>query len=179
MGGQDKGLLPWRGQSLLAHVQARFAPQVACLALSANRPAQHYQHLGLPVLPDLVPGLGPLGGIERALYFAQQNACPLVALVPCDAPLLPPDLVLRLHQGLQAQAAMLAIATTPGRDQPLFALLHSSLHGDLAQYLRQGAGPVWRWQQRWSPARVCFDEAPAAFGNFNTPTDLITTETPS
>src|SRR5690606_42031777 len=42
MGGRDKRLVPWRGPALVAHVHARFAPQVARVLDSANRQRDAY-----------------------------------------------------------------------------------------------------------------------------------------
>ncbi len=202
MGGQDKGLLLWRGQPLLTHVLARFAPQVDYLCLSANRSLARYQALGFPVFsdrnfrgghPDLplaiteptarqdapapaqepgFPGQGPLAGIERALYFAHQQHCALLAVVPCDAPLLPTTLVPRLQQALEREDADLAMACAQGREQPLFCLLRSGLHQDLIAYLRSQERKVLRWQERFSIARVCFDDEAEAFTNVNYPVQL-------
>ncbi len=41
--------------------------------------------LGLPTVPDLRPGDGPLGGLATALLWARTGS---VLLVPCDVPLL-------------------------------------------------------------------------------------------
>ena len=52
MGGADKGLLPWAGTTLAGQAVARLAPQVAHLAISANRHLEDYQALGVPVWPN-------------------------------------------------------------------------------------------------------------------------------
>ncbi len=57
--------------------------------------------LGLPTVPDLRPGDGPLGGLATALLWARSGS---VLLVPCDLPLLT-----AAHVGL-----LLASPTEPG-----------------------------------------------------------------
>lgn len=53
MGGEDKGLVSIGGIALYQHVLARLRPQVASVAISANRNQARYQASGLPVIGDL------------------------------------------------------------------------------------------------------------------------------
>ncbi|MDE1981190.1 MAG: molybdenum cofactor guanylyltransferase [Betaproteobacteria bacterium] len=169
MGGQDKGLLTWQGRPLIESVIARFLPQVDTLVLSANRHLQQYQAYGYPVLADTEEGYaGPLAGIEQALRQAH-GAHELVAIVPCDAPLLPLDLVARLHSSLAAADVDIAYAVTAGGDQPVFSLIKTSLLGSLSEYLRSGERKVQRWYGRCPCIAVPFDDQPTAFTNINTP----------
>ncbi len=170
MGGQDKGLLSWHGHPLIEAVMARFEPQVESLMISANRHLEQYRHYGYPVLSDAEQGYaGPLAGIERALAHAHQASLDLVAIVPCDAPLLPPDLVARLQAALSAADADIAYAVTVGGDQPVFALIKTVLLPNLSEYLREGERKVQRWYARCSTVTVPFDDVPLAFTNINTP----------
>ena len=57
MGGEDKGLVSIGGIALYQHVLARLRPQVASVAISANRNQARYQASGLPVIGDLTPDL--------------------------------------------------------------------------------------------------------------------------
>jgi molybdopterin molybdotransferase len=167
MGGRDKGLFPWQGRPMVEAVMERFQPQVDTLMISANRHLDRYRGYGLPVLSDTEAHYaGPLGGVERALAASPH---PLVALVPCDAPLLPPDLVYRLHEALTAANADIAYATTPDGAQPVFCLLKKSLHDDLIRYLESGQRKVLGWFARWNAAAVSFDDEADAFVNANTP----------
>ena len=97
MGGVDKPLVLWRGRPLVAHVLDRMRPQVAASVLIANRSLQQYAAFGMPVYQDLIPGIGPLGGLSMALAVAES---PLLFCCPGDAPLLAPDLVHRLSAAL-------------------------------------------------------------------------------
>ena len=79
MGGQDKALLMLGGQSLLAHVQGRFAPQVERLAISANGDAARFG-TGVVVLADAA-SQGPLSGLLAALDWAAPLGATAVASV--------------------------------------------------------------------------------------------------
>src|SRR5882757_6537140 len=64
MGGGDKPLREIGGQTILARVIARLAPQCACLLLSANGDPSRFASFGLPVIADGVKHYpGPLAGI--------------------------------------------------------------------------------------------------------------------
>ena len=113
MGGADKGLQELGGRPMAAHVLERLAPQVGAVLISANRNLERYAELGCPVLPDTLDGYaGPLAGLQAALA---QATTPLLVTAPCDSPFLPADLVARLHDGLVAQQAELAVACADGR----------------------------------------------------------------
>jgi molybdopterin-guanine dinucleotide biosynthesis protein A len=170
MGGVEKALLPWAGRPLLAQVLERLSPQVATVALNVNREAARYAGFGLPLWPDADDRLpGPLAGWLAALQRVQT---PWLLSVPCDSPLLPPDLATRLAGPLAAPGAPpLAIATTADGPQPVFALLHRSLAPALAAALAAGERGVQRFARAQGAAEVRFDDA-VAFADADTPQDL-------
>lgn len=180
MGGVDKGLLVFRGQSLVAHALDRLRQQsgslLGPLLISANRHLDHYRSLGPPVLQDGSAGhAGPLAGVLAALERADT---PWLLSVPCDAPLFPLDLTERLADALRDPTLKLAMAA--GRDsgllrhQPVFCLMRSTLAPDLRAYLDSGGRAVERWIQRHPHTVVPFERAQdtLAFGNANTPEEL-------
>jgi molybdopterin molybdotransferase len=178
MGNVDKGLQPFRGATLAAHVLQRFAPQVARVTISANRNHDAYAALGAPVLPDELPGFeGPLAGLQAGL---RRCATPLLATVPCDSPFLPDDLVQRLREALAAQDADLALAVTMEADEsgaaykqphPVFALMKKDVLPRLEAYLADGGRRMDGWHDGLKVAEVLFSDA-AAFRNINTPDEL-------
>ncbi len=80
--GRDKGLMPFLGHPLILRTLERLAPIADEIILSTNTPAD-YAFLNIPILPDLQPGHGALGGLYTALNAAKN---PYVAAVACDMP---------------------------------------------------------------------------------------------
>jgi molybdopterin-guanine dinucleotide biosynthesis protein A len=170
MGEVDKGLQLLQGRPLIAWVLERLAPQVEELMISANQNLERYRAFGHAVLPDVVGGFaGPLAGLERGLSAARHD---LVVTAPCDSPFLPPDLVARLHAGLAAENAELAVARTGTQVHPVFCLCQRRLHADLHAYLAAGGRKIDAWYSRLRVVEVAFDEVPDAFSNINTREEL-------
>lgn len=166
MGGIDKGLADYRGRTLIEHVIERLRPQVAGMLISANRNLERYRAFGVPVLPDDEAGPEPFAG-PLAGMLAGMRACPTrwLAVVPCDAPLLPNNLVSHLAETLVVQRA--AAACVGNRIEPMFCLLHIGLADDLAQTLAQGERRAETWLRRIGAVPAAFKHD-AAFANFNT-----------
>ena len=87
--GKDKALLPFLNQTLIERVIQRVLPLADEVLVTTNHP-QDYQFLGLPLISDILPGRGALGGLYTALCAASQ---PLVAVLACDMPFLNASLI--------------------------------------------------------------------------------------
>lgn len=176
MGGVDKGLQPFRGKPMVAHVIERLAPQVDELLINANRNAEAYAGFGHRVIADEIEGFaGPLAGFERGLAHA---ACPLVVTVPCDSPFLPADLVARLREALDAHGAQLAVARTGEQPHPVFSLMRRGVHASLRDFLASGQRKIDRWYAALRVVEVAFDDEAEAFLNINTRDELASLEAP-
>jgi molybdopterin-guanine dinucleotide biosynthesis protein A len=170
MGGADKGLVEWRGEPLAAHALRRLGPQVAAVAVNANRNFETYAGLGAPVWPDAdVSFPGPLAGLLSGLTHC---ATDWLVTVPCDSPLFPVDLVMRLAAAAAQAASPIAMAVSAeGEAQPVFLLVHTRLRHDLAAALAGGERRVRRWAGSHGAAMAIFD-TPGAFANANTAHEL-------
>ncbi len=173
MGGVDKGLQNFDGMPLALHAMLRLQPQVGELIINANRNLAAYESFGVPVWPDPVAGHpGPLAG-----WLAGIERCetPYMAVVPCDSPHFPTDLVGRLARALASEHADIAMAATREDDrvqpQPVFCLLKANLLESLIGYLNAGERKIDRWTAQHRCAQVVFDDA-GAFFNANTLDDL-------
>ena len=177
MGGVDKGLAPFRGRPMVAHVLERLAPQVDEILVNANRNPEAYAAFGHRVIADEIPGFaGPLAGFERGLAHARGE---LVATVPCDSPFLPQDLVPRLRAALESAGADLAVAKTGAQAHPVFCLMRRSVHASLERFLASGQRKIDKWYAALAVVEVAFDDEPDAFANINTRDELADLEKPT
>lgn len=170
MQNRDKGLLHWRGRSLVQHCIARIQPQVDDIVLSCNRNLDNYERFGLTVVQDrLADFQGPLAGIHAALPACKS---PLVFVCPCDCPLLPGDVVTKLWQALDVEKVSIAIAHDGKRAQSLVMLLRKSCANELEDHLQSGARSVQSWQRQQRFCYVDFSSQREAFANFNHSAEL-------
>jgi molybdopterin-guanine dinucleotide biosynthesis protein A len=170
MEGQDKGLIPLNAETLVEHCIRRFAPQIDHLCISANRHIARYQQLGYPVLADSSDDfLGPLAGLLSAY---QQLQASLIAVVPCDAPLLACDLVSRLLDARAMEQDLAVIPHDGQRLQPLFGLYTQKALAALPAYLDSGQRKVLTWVESLAPRIVDFSDRQDSFHNVNSMTEL-------
>lgn len=170
MGGADKGLLPLKGQPLIARIVDAIATQVATVLISANRHLDDYATFGYPVIEDTVPGhQGPLVGMLSGLMRTQTD---YLLVQPCDVPEVVPDIARRLLEAAESAGAEVAIAHDGDRLQPVHILLHRRVAGDLRAAIEAGERKTRRWLQGRHSIAVDFSDHRTAFHNINTPGDL-------
>lgn len=171
MGGDDKGLLPFRGRPLVSHALDALRPQVDNLIINANRNADQYRELGCPVVADSLEGFqGPLAGMLTALEYSRDD---YVLTAPCDSPFLTPLLRRRMMETLLAARAAVAVASDGERLQPVFCLISRELRDDLHAFLQQGGRKIDAWLARQRLAEVDLSDQPQTFINCNSPEDLL------
>ena len=180
MGGVDKGLQLFRGQTLVQHAIARLQPQVSEVLINANRNPADYALSGLKVVSDSdYADMGPLSGFLTGLQHCDTE---WLVTVPCDSPFFPLNLVERLAEAASQQQALIAMAQTPGSPdgtwelQPVFCLMHRSLTDSLRGYLENGGHKISPWARQQVPLALCpFTETPTStnpFANANTLQEL-------
>ena len=89
MGGRPKALVELGGRRIIERVLAALVPAVDDLLVVTNTP-ELYAFLALPMVGDVFPDHGALGGIYSGLKAAAGQAAFTVA---CDMPFLHPDVV--------------------------------------------------------------------------------------
>lgn len=167
MGGLDKGLVMLAGKPLIEHVLQGLEPQVGPVLVNANRNLDQYARYGYPVVSDTLEGyLGPLAGALSALRVISTE---FLLTVPCDSPLVAPDLARCMYRALTSQRADLAVAHDGQRQQPVFLLLRRGLAADLQAYLAAGERKIDRWFARHRLAEADLSHRPDSFINVNEP----------
>lgn len=181
MGGQDKMLRHLGGQSIMARVIARVAPQVGRLLLNANGDPARFEEFGLPVAADVLGDhAGPLAGVLTGMEWALANApgCPWVLTAPTDAPFLPGDLVQRLMAAVKHGEADMACVSSRGRHHPVCGLWPVRLADELRRaMLEEDTRKVDIWTARYRLAVVDWPVDPVdPFFNANRPEDMAEAE---
>ena len=170
--GLNKAFLSIEGQPMVVRSVDRLAAVTDEILISSNDPAP-YEFLGLPVIPDLFPGQGPLAGLHAAMTRTRRSQ---ILLLACDLP--------RIHSGMLARLIRYAPAfdavvprTADQRIHPLCAVYRRTcleriesnlvrLENRMAALLEDPSLKV-KWL---APAEGSF--APEDLINLNSPNDL-------
>jgi len=171
--GTDKALLEIEGQPLVLRVADRLAEVCGSVAIigegTLSNPGQ-YANLGLRVVPDSFPGLGPLAGIEAALAATSAEANLIAA---CDMPSLDASAL----EALFAAGGDCAVPRhADGRIEPLCAVYHRRIHARVRELLESGIRGVTEALRLLETGgfalRYVQVTARDTFANLNTPEDL-------
>jgi molybdopterin-guanine dinucleotide biosynthesis protein A len=175
--GGEKAAALLDGRPLLWWAAERLRTVCANVAINV-RPGTEAEAIaraaGLPLLYD-EPGdaSGPLAGVKVGLAWAMEQGASTLAVSPCDAPLLPDDLYVRLLERAEGGAAH--AETSDGR-QPLCAVWPITALAAVRDALVGGAHPpTWQMLERLGAQRVFFERS-VAFTNVNTREDLAAIE---
>lgn len=166
LGGQDKGLVIYKNKPLIEHILTAIEPQVNSVLISANRNTDIYRTYGYPVVNDSLKDYqGPLAGLSAAMTIAQTE---YIISMPCDAPLLPYNLVSRLMLSLQQQPQSIVVAHDGQRLQPVYALIPVKLLNSLNNFLANGERKTALWYAKHDYICCDFSDIAHAFMNINT-----------
>jgi molybdopterin-guanine dinucleotide biosynthesis protein A len=132
LGGKPKGLLIVEGRRIIDR-QLEALREFERVFIVANDPVP-WSDLGLAIIPDRIPGAGPLAGLDAALAALGPDE-EAVVCVAGDMPFLDarPLALLRDHPPVQA-----VVPRAGGRPDPLFARYHRSCAPIVARALAQG-----------------------------------------
>ncbi len=177
-GGQPKGLLDVGGRRLLDRVADALADATGLPPiLIANDPGAAAWRPGLAVHPDVLPGLGSLGGILTAVEAAGAVLC-----VAWDMPFVPAGLLREMAAMLQEADAVLPESDSRRGVEPLCAaygpacgpaIREAAARGDQRAIAFHGGVRAVRLPRE----RVLqYGDPGVLFFNVNTPADLSRAE---
>lgn len=171
MGGCEKPLLQLHNIPVLTFIMKSLRTSLPehAIALSTNSNADLYAKWHLPLLRDIMPGCGPLGGLLTALLWARQRGAETLITVSGDTPFIPDTLVNNLIPAP-------AVVVSDKRRHHLIA----SWPVNCADSLQNWLGAPHNTQQRrvrlftdtLNPREVVYSALPYdPFFNINTPDD--------
>jgi molybdopterin-guanine dinucleotide biosynthesis protein A len=176
--GAEKSLLSLGGVPLIEWVTARLRGQVEKVIISANGDAERFRDCAVPIVPDIIPDLGPVGGLIAGLRWSQSVGARFVLTAACDTPFFPTDLAARLAKAIAGNPSGTAVARSNGHDHYTFTLQPVACADELESWL----GPpehrsLHDWLKGRQPVSVSFEGDPDPFFNINAPMDLVQAET--
>lgn len=167
--GRDKALMEVGGEPLVARV-ARAARAAADEVLLIAPDSKCFESLGLPIVCEETPGLGPLEGLRVGLAAARHDWALVLA---CDLPNLEAPVLQRL---LDFRGGVDAVVPQTARGlQPLCALYHKRVLGQIEAALKEGERALHialEGVQLVSPTAAEMGVGEAFFDNLNTPEDV-------
>jgi len=170
--GTDKAFVLLDGRTLLARmleVARSLAPQVVIVGDSAKFSAF------APVVGDVFPGCGPLGGIHAALRASETD---LNLILAVDIPFISPALVNYLLSRARNSDATVTLPRAAGGLQPLCAVYRRGFANLAEAALREGKNKIDALFDKASMLIISEQEiehagfSPVVFRNLNTPQDL-------
>lgn len=169
--GQDKALLTFGNLPLAARIANLVQSVCGGVTLVGSR--AKYSSLGFPVIEDIFPNQGPLGGIHSALTHAH---APRSLIVGCDMPHLSSGfLELLLEIARDAEADAVVPETDSAGYEPLCAVYTQACLPPLEEALRNGQRKISHLLDQLRIRRVTprewqlFDPHGKLFCNLNTP----------
>jgi molybdopterin-guanine dinucleotide biosynthesis protein A len=118
--GSDKAFAELGGVSLVLRAARTLRPLSQRVVVVANDVDRHASD-GLQVRPDLVAGIGPLGGLHTALAWASEESFQGVVVLATDMPFVPASLLDDLIGRLAPRAAVVPASRGPRGFEPLCA----------------------------------------------------------
>jgi molybdopterin-guanine dinucleotide biosynthesis protein A len=177
--GGGKPLRRLAGAMLIEHALRQAMPLSPIVAISVKDRDQLGAISSVPLLMDGQgdgQGEGPIAGIAAALAFARSQGLSFVLTIPCDTPLLPPDLLTRLSEAL-GPAHGAAVATSGAKLHPSCALWRSRTAEALPAYLASGRSSLKGFAAQVGMVEVEWPASPFdPFFNVNSVDDLAAAE---
>ncbi|WP_306492270.1 molybdenum cofactor guanylyltransferase MobA [Pseudomonas sp. W4I3] len=131
MGGEDKGLLEWRGQPLIAHLHQLVRPLTDDLIISCNRNhARYAPYADQLVSDDSQDFPGPLAGIRAGLFAARHEH---LLILPCDVPQIDARLLADLRAIAQGNPQVPVMVRHGEFWEPLLCIIPTALKDQVEQ----------------------------------------------
>lgn len=167
--GDDKALAKWKGKTLLERaVHLLEAPHLDPVVIANSK--RDYSFLSCPVVHDLIPEKGPLGGLYTACSLFPAMS---LLVLTCDMPALTLSSLKRLLDHHDGRCAVTLFSNEKGCFEPFPGVYESRLSGLIQQSLGKNALSLHHFLNRIPAKKVLSEKSsPDLFFNINTKQDL-------
>jgi molybdopterin-guanine dinucleotide biosynthesis protein A len=121
---------------------------------------------GLRVIPDILPGRGPISGIYTALSMTSTD---WILIAGCDMPALTPEILTGLLAAARVPSTCIAASGHDGEHEPLCAIYHRRCLPAVARAIRENRFKMRDLLKELGAESLRVD--PGAVANVNTPAE--------
>jgi molybdopterin-guanine dinucleotide biosynthesis protein A len=165
--GSEKGLVMYKGKTFIQWILEAVTPVCDSIYLITNNKA--YASYNHPLIRDVIPEKGPVGGIYTAL---KHSSTPWNLILSCDVPMLTTD-VLQNHLLNKLPDTAISYLSDGRQNSPLIGLYAQHLVGDFEKALRKDHLKLLDLIHALPHSQVTVKPEEAyTIQNINTPTEL-------
>jgi len=164
--GTDKSLLLLAGKTLTEWTYKAIAPVISRCIIVSNNPENTIPNC--ETIPDIVKGIGPIGGIYSGLKHSNSEHN---LVVSCDTPFLETIVLKRLWA--EHISGSLVVSANSGQTQPLIGYYSRNLLEKIERKISDKNYKLFDLINKEHAKIVNFDsQTPYTFMNMNTPEDF-------
>lgn len=167
MNGQHKAFLPFGDKTFLEQIISQLDP-LGPIYLSVND-RQKYSDLHYPLIEDLHPGIGPMGGIYSALKHTEE---PILFITACDMPFIHTDFVTYLYTQLDEESSYVVCSDQDGYLCPLGGIYRRDILPLLETHVKEENYRLMALLKKTKGKVIPFESSPfseSVLQNINTP----------
>ncbi|WP_335945356.1 molybdenum cofactor guanylyltransferase MobA [Pseudomonas sp. G166] len=167
MGGQDKGLLEWQGEPLIAHLHRQTRALSDDLIISCNRNLERYALYADQLVHDDEGDFpGPLAGIRAGLKAARH---PYLLVLPCDVPQIDSSLLDSMRETASRHPDRPLMVRHGEHWEPLLCVIPRALAGAFEQAWCEGERSPGRIMRTLHAVALPCPANDPRLANLNTP----------
>jgi molybdopterin-guanine dinucleotide biosynthesis protein A len=167
MGGQDKGLLEWQGEPLIAHLHRRTRALSDDLIISCNRNPERYALYADQLVHDAEGDFpGPLAGIRAGLKVARHAH---LLVLPCDVPQIDSSLLDSMRETASRHPGKPLMVRQGEHWEPLLCIIPRALAADFERAWDEGERSPGRIMRTLHAVALQCPANDARLANLNTP----------
>ena len=162
--GQEKSDLLFGGQTFLeTQIEKGYQLDARQILISGYRG----MHCREAIVPDRIPGQGPLGGLESCFRRAEAEKCLVLGV---DTPLVPVEELHRLlHYAMEDADQPVTLLCHNGKEESLMAVYDSRLYKEITDFLESGRSSVYRFLNTVGYSLYHTSASESYFQNINDP----------
>lgn len=127
--GVDKAFIQFKNKILIEHILDVSKNIFQEILISAND--EKYLQFGLPLIPDIIPNHGPIGGIYSCLEASSNN---FNIVLSCDTPFISEELICFIIENIEKKQIVVP-ATENNLYEPLCAFYHKNTGPILREFI--------------------------------------------